>query len=191
MGCFSVKGYPYPDYSMKYPILIIAFLCSTVPVFSQRSEFIHYANGLIYDDTTISRLKHFVDSLHIRYKRCDLNKTYYSIPQAKGHFINLDKGNLKTALRDIQSNISLANFIKKYRPATVETNTLITVTKHTRHSVLKLEYRKFDEDFERNASITLQADKADKAVNDEDGTRGRTGKWGMNIARQANICVRS
>lgn len=170
---------------MKYTILTLALLCSAITSFSQHEnpEFTHYANGLIYDDTTISRLKHIVDSLHIRYKKCDLTRTYYSLPQAKGFSIKMDTGNLKAALHDIQSSISLGDFIKRYPLAVIDSGILFTLTKEIEDSVLKLEYRQHTADKGYDGVITLQADKADKEVKDEYGSRGRAGKWVYQYSR--------
>ena len=42
------------------------------------TEFGNSSNGLIYSDTTIKQLKFIVDSLNLKFKVCDLYKTYYS-----------------------------------------------------------------------------------------------------------------
>jgi hypothetical protein len=87
----------------------------------------------------------------------------------------MDTGNLKAALNDIQRNISIGDFVKKYPLAVVDSSVLITLTKDIEDSVLKLEYRVQCKD--SYSSISLDAGKADKEVKDKNGARGRTGKW--------------
>lgn len=115
---------------MKNTILTFVLLFCAITGICQRAEFTKFANGLIYDDTTISRLKHIVDSLHIRYRRCDMNRTYYSMPQAKGFYLKMTSGNFKEAYNDIQNNISLEDFYKKYPSAVIDSNQLITISQY-------------------------------------------------------------
>ena len=70
---------------MKQITTLILLLLGTAS-FSQDTEFGKSNNGLIYSDTTVKQLKFIVDSLNLKFKVCELNKTYLSNFQAKAHF---------------------------------------------------------------------------------------------------------
>jgi hypothetical protein len=124
-------------------LLLLAFgtTCS-----SQSTEFDNSSNGLIYPDTTIKQLKYIVDSLNLKFKVCDLNKVYQSKQQAKANFISLEKGKINEAKKDIESNISFEDFIKKNPNAKVEMELL----------VVKFKYKNYDDkDIVEFSSIEL------------------------------------
>jgi len=109
-------------------LAVITLLSATaVPIAAQ--EFREYDNGLIYNDSTIATLRLIVDSMNLKYKKCDPWKDYYSLPQATCHVIVLDTGRIKSALKDIKNNISFEAFCRKYPHATVEKELLVTKTK--------------------------------------------------------------
>lgn len=114
---------------MKHIVTIFLFLYGT-SCSSQSTEFGKSNNGLIYADTTVKQLQFIVDSLNLKFKVCELNKTYVSKFQAKAHFISFDSGEIKEAKRDIESNISFDDFIKKYNLAKVEKELLIVKFKY-------------------------------------------------------------
>lgn len=91
-------------------------------------EFTTFKNGLIYNEKTMDKLGRIVDSLHLKYKTCDLTKVFYSKKQVKGCIINLNSGNISEAKKDMDNNISLENFIIKYPGALVRKDILITKT---------------------------------------------------------------
>jgi hypothetical protein len=109
--------------------LAILFLCS-FRLYGQ-SEFKTYKNGLIYSESTIKKLKHVVDSLNLKYRRCDLNKVFHSKYQTIGHSISLDTSNIKQAKIDIDNGISFEEFLNKYPNADVNKNVLIVKFKDT------------------------------------------------------------
>jgi hypothetical protein len=112
-------------------ILLIAFY-STFS-FAQ-SEFKTYDNGLIYNSNTMNKLSKIVDSLNLKFKLCDLDKTYYTISQTVGHRIELEEGNILEAKNDIESKISFDDFMKKYPKAIVEKEVLIIKYKYKNYS---------------------------------------------------------
>src|SRR5262245_47498448 len=111
-------------------LFILIFLLTGTFSFSQLNEFGYYPNGLIYSDTTVKQLKFIVDSLNLKFKVCDLNKKYVSKPQALAHYVSLTKGDIKSALKDVQSNIPYEDFIKKYDSLTIENNLLVVKFKY-------------------------------------------------------------
>lgn len=84
----------------------------------QNTEFRIHENGLIYDDETMKKLSHIVDSLNIRFRQCE-PRDYKSFAQGFATFVTVDK-NKKAATGAIRDNISLEAFRKKFPKAEVE-----------------------------------------------------------------------
>ena len=104
------------------------FICLVLIInsFSQDHEFSIYPNGLIYSEATMAKLARIADSLNLKFKSCDLNRVFYANSQTIGHLVKLHKDNLKEAKKDMESGISLEEFMVKYPKATIEKNVLIT-----------------------------------------------------------------
>lgn len=102
---------------MKKIIFFVALFYG-FQLFAQ-SEFPLYRNGLIYDETTIKKLRHIVDSLNLKHKTCEINKTFYSVYQTIGCKVILHSKNINVAKSDLEKNISIEDFIKKYPEAKV------------------------------------------------------------------------
>jgi hypothetical protein len=113
--------------------IALSFVCLQ-PIQSQ--EFTTYDNGLIYNKSTMSKLAHIVDSLNLQYKYCDLNKTYYGKKQAIGHMVQLGKGAVIEAKKDIENGISFDAFVKKYPSAKTRKNELIISKTYTRNDTV-------------------------------------------------------
>lgn len=101
---------------------IIFALLASISVTCNAQEFAEHSNGLIYSDTTIRELRFIVDSMNLKYKKCDPWKTYYSISQGIANFISLDSVNVEEARQDIENNISYAGFKRKYSMAETHEN---------------------------------------------------------------------
>ena len=99
-----------------------ALSCHAQPV---KTEFGISENGLIYGDTTIRQLKFIVDSLNLKFKVCELNKPYLAMPQARAHYIFIEKSAALNARKDIDSSISFSDFLKKYPSCKVEKDLLV------------------------------------------------------------------
>src|SRR5689334_13841518 len=113
-------------------LFILATLFATsyaTPSFSQ--EFRQYSNGLIYNETTMANLRFIVDSMNLKYKKCDPWKKYLSPAQATCNAISLDSANVKKAMTDIKSGISFDDFCTKYPKAEIEKQLLVTRYKYT------------------------------------------------------------
>lgn len=102
-------------------LISILFLSISFPA----QEFTTFKNGMIYSDSTMSKLSKTVDSLHLKYKTCDLTKVFYAKQQLKGCIIRMKSGNMAQAKKDMESQISLENFILKYPEAQVRKDILI------------------------------------------------------------------
>ncbi|HMU10139.1 MAG TPA: hypothetical protein PKC54_09045 [Ferruginibacter sp.] len=92
---------------------------------NNNGEFTVYNNGLIYSPVTMNQLTSIVDSLNLKFKRCDLTRPYYAKSQAIGNHLSLEKGNIKEALKDMADNMSFEDFLKKYKNAEADYRMLI------------------------------------------------------------------
>jgi len=117
----------------------------TISAYCQDGEFKVYPNGLIYSERTMSKLSHIVDSLNLKYKTCNFNTVFYSKSQTIGHIIKLEKGNIKEAKKDMENQISLDDFLKKYPKATIERDALIIKSKYENYKKQNIvEFEHFD-----------------------------------------------
>ncbi|RTQ48921.1 hypothetical protein EJV47_15115 [Hymenobacter gummosus] len=83
-------------------------------------------NGLIYPPATIRQLRRIVDSLNYRFTTCDLTRRYRAQSQARAHYVQLAKGNIRQARKELASGISYEEFLRKYPRATTEKELLVT-----------------------------------------------------------------
>lgn len=81
-----------------------------------RGEFANNPNGLMYSDTDMAALRFVVDSLNLKFKTCDLSKTFYSQPQVKVFYIHFlsESGDLQDVIDDMNNVMSPQELIKKY-----------------------------------------------------------------------------
>lgn len=100
---------------------------------AQNNEFKLYDNGLIYSEKSVAKLKHIVDSLNLKFKVCEFNKTFLSCAQTKANYIRLEKSNILEAKKDLESNISYLQFKAKYPKANFDENLFIVKSLHTNY----------------------------------------------------------
>ncbi len=129
-----------------------------MPLFSlaQRNEFPIYANGLIYNESTMNKLGHIVDSLNLKFKSCDLSRPYLSYPQGKAWKVVV-KQSRKEAMRDVNANIPLEDFRKKYPQATLSPIWVARYIFENYKNEMSVAYTTLPS--ERNQSIHLKATK--------------------------------
>lgn len=78
----------------------------------QNGEFPVYANGLIYDESTMSTLTKIVDSLNLQFKTCE-PKIFRAFHQGYArHFVM--KGNKRDVKKALDSGISPADLLKRF-----------------------------------------------------------------------------
>lgn len=136
--------------------LIIGLFC-TFSAYCQDGEFKVYPNGLIYSEQTMGKLSRIVDSLNLKYKTCNFNTAFYSKSQAIGHIIKVYKDNIKEAKKDMENQISLDDFLKKYPKTIVERNVLIIKSKYENYKKLNVvEFEEFDLKSDYGFSITSE-----------------------------------
>ncbi len=142
---------------MKNVTTLIIGLFFTISAYCQDGEFKVYQNGLIYSEQTMGKLSHIVDSLNLKFKTCNFNTVFYSKSQTIGHIVKVDKGNIKEAKKDMENQISLNDFLKKYPKATVERNVLIIKSKYKNYEKQDVvEFEEFDLKSDYGFSITSE-----------------------------------
>lgn len=109
-------------------VIVTMSIFACINVFAQ--EFETHKNGLIYSEVTMNKLEKIVDSLNLKFKNCDLNKTFYSKEQTIGHVVKLDSGNIKQAKIDMDNHMSFDDFTSKYPYAAISKNALIVNYKY-------------------------------------------------------------
>lgn len=105
--------------SMSHLLKNIISLCTLFAfnsfAYSQDGEFKQYNNGLIYSDTTMTKLHYIIDSLNIKYRKCETWKTYYARKQAVAYSVYIqNESYIDNATNDIKNGISYEDFIEKY-----------------------------------------------------------------------------
>lgn len=108
---------------MKKIFVFMILFCITLN--AQNTEFKVYNNGLIYSENSVSKLKHIVDSLNLKFKVCEFNKTFLSCAQARANFVNIDGEKALEAKKDIDNNISFSEFKAKYPKANFDKNLVV------------------------------------------------------------------
>jgi len=111
--------------NMKKTILLIIAIISEIFCLGQIEEFNISSDELLYDNETMIQLGHIVDSLNIKFKKCEFDKTYYSKYQAKAHFLTLSKGKIKEAIKDMENDMPFKDFVKKYRKSEFQKELLV------------------------------------------------------------------
>lgn len=103
---------------MKTFMLLATLTFSVSIISAQEKEFTIHGNGLIYDASTMSRLSHIVDSMHVRFRGCE-PQNYTSLPQGQATHFYL-KGNIKQAREAMDKKISVEEFTRRFPEAAME-----------------------------------------------------------------------
>lgn len=78
----------------------------------------------LYSVEAKKKLVHIVDSLNLKFKKCEINKTYLAKPQTFAYYIKSEK-DLMAIKNDIEKGISIEDFAKKYPDAIKSQRALI------------------------------------------------------------------
>lgn len=119
--------------------LLLSIICFSRPLIAQ--EFEVFPNGLIYSDQTMMQLQQIVDSLNLKFRVCDLDRSYRAKMQARAVRVELEGDNLEKPLRDLSDQMRLDEFLQKYPEAKVQRDLLAV--------------RDFDKDDEGNDVLEL------------------------------------
>ena len=124
--------------------LVTLYACTAS---SQETEFTIHDNGLIYDEQTMSRLGHIVDSLNLKFKTCE-PKQYRSLQQGFATIIELNKTDIPEARKAMNNNMALETFLKQFPRAN-----------HYREWIVKSRYTNYnDKRIIKYATLPLRQD---------------------------------
>ncbi|MFC6997464.1 hypothetical protein [Rufibacter roseus] len=98
---------------------ILKFSMANTPQAQGLSGFKPNQNNFVYSPITISKFKSIVDSININFEKSEVNLQYFSKPQAKAHYVYLNSGNVREAIRDMEQNLPFKEFLRKYPSAKV------------------------------------------------------------------------
>lgn len=115
---------------MKRCILYLFASLIFTTVSGQFTEFIVDKEGLLYCDYTINKLTGIVDSINTSFSNSDHMNVHFSKPQTTGYAISMEKGAIAGAVEDLENNIPIEKFLKKYPSAKVQSNILIVRNKY-------------------------------------------------------------
>lgn len=108
---------------MKCFFVFMVMFC--INLNAQSNEFKVNDNGLIYSENSVAKLKYIVDSLNLKFKVCEFNKTFLSCAQTKTNFVNLKGEEALEAKKDLENNMSYLDFKAKYPKANFEENLVV------------------------------------------------------------------
>lgn len=94
---------------------------------AQNTEFTIHDNGLIYNEQTMARLGHIVDSLNLRFKTCQ-PQNYQSLEQGFATVVYLER-DVRDAKQAMADDMPLETFLERFRHA-----------KHHREWIIKFRY---------------------------------------------------
>ncbi len=105
---------------MKKISPLVAFFLAAIIATGQgpaRGEFATNSNGLMYSDGDIKALRFIVDSLNLKFKSCEPNQQYFSMPQGRFYYARFtdEKNDLRSIVADIDK-ISFHELVSKHRP---------------------------------------------------------------------------
>lgn len=89
---------------------------------AETGEFGQTDSGLLYPAHTMKRLQRMVDSLHLRFRVCEANRTYQSRRQGRVHYFCLEKSKVRKARADLAKQLSWEEIVRRYPKATTELN---------------------------------------------------------------------
>jgi hypothetical protein len=114
----AFRHLPFKSHPMKALILVSLLAICGYAASAQAKEFTIHNNGLIYDEQTMNRLSHIVDSMHIRFRNCEPHE-YRALAQGPATYFHL-KRNAKQAREAMENKITPEAFLAKFPEATME-----------------------------------------------------------------------
>lgn len=118
---------------MKTIKILILFCIGAAQAIAQSNEFKVYKNGLIYSEETMSKLSHIVDSLNLKFKICDLDKTYEAKPQGRVNYVIVKGELVDLVAEDLKKKISYNDLKKKYKSLDFKENIYVTSWEYTNY----------------------------------------------------------
>jgi hypothetical protein len=119
---------------MKKLLLFLGGLCVMFSVYAQNEGFKIHPNGFLYSQNAIDSLRLKASSLDASFNETEFKKTFYSFHQTMGHLVNLDSGDVKSAISDFENGISFDQFFLKYPHAKIDRDAFIIRTKNKNYN---------------------------------------------------------
>ncbi len=107
---------------------LLVFLTPVRTKFSDENK--RFPTQLLYDYTTLRNLGKIVDSLNRGFQNATSRPRYFSADQAIGHYVVLHGVEARAAKQDIDRNIGLEEFRKKYPSCSIIENLLVLKEMH-------------------------------------------------------------
>jgi hypothetical protein len=98
---------------------------------AQSGEFTVYPNGYIYSEASMAQLHHIVDSLNIRFRACEVDRTYRSWPHARSRHLSLSGNTVKAVVRDIEAGMSLEELQRRHSGLDLDPEVLCAFIRYT------------------------------------------------------------
>lgn len=119
--------------ALCFLLLIIAGCYAQPGTRFSTTEFGTSNNGLMYNEKTISALRHMVDSLNLRFKSCPAHPTYFSRPQATVWRVAFKsaKTDFRDMRRDMDAHMNFAAITQKYAQYIYTIDTVLTAVQIT------------------------------------------------------------
>jgi len=85
--------------------------------YNVRGEFATQSNGLMYSDKDMKVLRYIVDSLNLRFRKCEFNREFFSYPQGQACTVEFESktNSLKSVIEDLRNSIGFYEILKKYK----------------------------------------------------------------------------
>jgi hypothetical protein len=151
------------DYSLNIAFMkrtLLVMLIASLHCYGQK-EFQVYSNGLIYDQATMKKLGHIVDSLNLKFKTCSLAHPYYGLPQGMATYVSVPS---KAARKLIEDNATLEAYLKSYPRSLINKNLWVLKSPYENYKNEKfIEYSGLPFGYSREPSVRLK----DEASNDK------------------------
>lgn len=126
---------------MKNTLATLLLLATLGCTHAQKPEF--GQDSLLYSPQTMQQLKHIVDSLNLKFKSCELPRTYYALPQTRGHYVAIEGARAQAAAKLLDDQPSWATFEQAFPDAEVQRDLLIL--------------RNIEEDYNNQEYVSIRA----------------------------------
>ena len=120
---------------MKCLVILCLILAGGLMAHGQLPDFPLHANGLLYSDTLMSRLRHLADSARSRVKPTDAEGDYYSPKLTTARVVRMDTGKIYGAFDDLKKGISFEAFVRKYPQAETDNRIMILLDERPGYQV--------------------------------------------------------
>jgi hypothetical protein len=108
----------------RFVLIVVLLLCSR-QIHSQPGNIMLKKYPLIYDSSQLRAIIPAMDSLNQAFAARRQKGKFYSVPQSRGSFIRLDFSECEDPVADLQTGISLENFLQYYPRTEVTRNLLL------------------------------------------------------------------